>query len=421
MPEIDSNKLIAKLDTIPEDKRKPYLDELKSKGYTWKKSTPENSQSNDSSEPDLKQILTGTGFSPLGTMGGAGLNVLEGAARAGRYIGGKVDQAAQYLSDKLGKPGAALGAIGSTLSDVVLPRTKLQAALAAVSAAAGTKSPDIAEESKATGLAKNLKTGLEVKKPNFMEKLGGQAVSSTTAVPERYTSAVMANPDILKTAETPAEVGLDYKKVFDKYGIDFNSDFVKEITGKRYIPDEKQSAQSYKIIDDLLTKYENVPPEQIPPNEAFLGRSVAASLKRSDRYAKNQTFTSVVNGAQNFFDTALEKNNMPEFKQLGQRYFRAVAKEAFDSFLPRNKNMSPNAIRSMIALKMGADAAGKAMSGKIPEAIGGAVQAAAMSPMLVASGISGASDLANVAPLIKSSVPLSVAALRRKRQEEDNQ
>ena len=39
MPEIDRERLAAKLATIPEQDKEPYLLALKAKGYTWKTSS----------------------------------------------------------------------------------------------------------------------------------------------------------------------------------------------------------------------------------------------------------------------------------------------------------------------------------------------------------------------------------------------
>jgi hypothetical protein len=39
MPEITREKLSAKLDTIPEQDREPYVQALKSQGYTWRAAT----------------------------------------------------------------------------------------------------------------------------------------------------------------------------------------------------------------------------------------------------------------------------------------------------------------------------------------------------------------------------------------------
>jgi hypothetical protein len=43
MPEIDRDRLVAKLDAIPEADREPYLSGLKARGYTWKSKVDQSS------------------------------------------------------------------------------------------------------------------------------------------------------------------------------------------------------------------------------------------------------------------------------------------------------------------------------------------------------------------------------------------
>lgn len=334
----------------------------------------------------------------------SGNPVFEAIGRAGNSVNNGIQNATGFLADKAGRylPGPIAGAaaaaltVPASLSQLLIPR---DAEAAGTGALLGRMDPEAAMSVAPRGGAMmspgaipevaGAKLAGGVVQPNTLQKIGGSVVTATTAIPERYTSAVMADPSILTTAETPAQVGKDYQAVFDKLGINYDSDFVKEISGKRYIPSENQASQGYKIVDDLLTKAEGMKPGEMAPSEAFMGRSVAASLKRSNQYAVNPTFKSVVDGAQHFFDNELEQSGFPEVKALGQRYFKAVAREHFESFLPQNKNLSPNALRSLVMLKLGGDALGQVAKGNWAGAAAKGLQSASMSPMVVGGAIRG--------------------------------
>lgn len=113
MPEIDREKLKAKLDTIPEGDREPYLQALKAKGYTWKSNTPEQPKP----KADSLFMQAVKSLKPVPMIAGAGLGAEEGAAMGaplgpvgvgagalgGAFIGGVSGYAASKAAEQASK------------------------------------------------------------------------------------------------------------------------------------------------------------------------------------------------------------------------------------------------------------------------------------------------------------------------------
>lgn len=308
-------------------------------------------------------------------------------AAVGKFANKGNQELAGLMAEKGGVPGAVAGTVLGTASEFLLPQTEEGAGLSALSGLAGAPASGANPN---RGISAAGPATPKVVRPGPIDKATGAAISVGTAIPVRYTSAVIADPTIL-SAETPgmAQVSKEYQQVFQRLGIKFDSDLMKRLTNKRYFPGENQVGELNTIIDDTLTKVENWKPGMTPldPAELFAGRSAAAAAKRSNMYATNKSFRNFIDGAQQSLDDALENHGLPEIKALSTRYFRAVAKEQFEHIIPQNKNMSPNALRGLLIGKLLTDAGSELLAGNPGQAALAAVKAGLMSPVVVGGAI----------------------------------
>jgi hypothetical protein len=406
---------------------------------------PLNDAAKQEAYSNLSDLVFGNNMAPSMTAGGIGMNALEGIARGGRM-------GASGMHDLGGLVGPKTQKVADVVSGGLLPQNKLAAGMS-LYGAAGEVGGGPNKFSKATGVETDPEffhdsSKLErtkVVQPNGLEKLGGTVATATTGIPERYTQAVMADPSILDEA-TPGtkEVGKMYSKAFAKGGVKVNSAELEKLVGDPFPPKtdteygklkdivlsvrdrmntaqqlraqasglqnkldaftkaastgpgtavtQEQAAQISEITDQIAKLQDKADKVMPSDGQIFMGRSAAAKLGKVTG-PDAAGFKSVARGLQDMFDKHLENTSIPELKGLSAKYFRAVAKEYFEPLLPQNKNLSPNALRSLMVLKQGANAVGNVAQGNYGEALGNVVQGAAMSPYMVAGAIKTAQGL----------------------------
>lgn len=391
MPEIDRNKLSAKLDTIPQQDREPYLQALKAKGYTWKTNQPPAAPQQPPSaiaQAFQKAVGALTPTNEFKQMLNASppARALQGIADIGKFAQSGYEQAGQLIG-KTGIPGAqTVGKLLPAATDLILPQSKAQVAMLPVMAAgemasALSKTPQAIEQAATKAV-----------RPGPIAKGMGALMSITTAIPTRYTSAVAKDASILAdTAPTIEQVGKEYTALFDKLGMQYPSALLKKVTSRGYFPGENETGKLTALIEDANKKLEA---GKLDPAGAFLARSAAAAIQRGNAAAKNMSLAKYAGEAKNAMDNYLEQNGIPEIRELSTKYFRAVAKEYFQPLFPQNKNMSPNAIRSLIALKKAVvDPVSHIAQGQPLQAAGSALQGLAMSPLIVGGAVKTAGNL----------------------------
>lgn len=313
---------------------------------------------------------------------------LDAMSKAGQYIEPKIQQAAGYVAEKTGAlgeiasqagypisgaaiKGAGIGAAGTvgTLAQAAIPKDRLSAAATILGA--------IPEEAAAEAA---------YKVPSKAQRAVAEIAGTQSGVKPQHLAAVIANPEIMSDA-TPSmrEVGKEYQEVFKRLGIKFDTRQYQEITKMRYAPNETQTSKFTNILSDAMDKLEkagepiaggkNV--EYLAPSEAFIARS--AGKKALDGplspQAKKQVAADVAS-----LDTFLENHGIPEIKELGQKYFRAAAKESLESIVPRNKQGNPAVVRSLLMAHYGKEALSALSEGKPAKAAIAAGSGAIMSP-----------------------------------------
>lgn len=173
-------------------------------------------------------------------------------------------------------------------------------------------------------------------------KLGAQLIRTTSGVPEKYGAAVLENPEILSKAPTMLGAREIYKAaVKDAGGM---TKFLHGETGK-LIPSDKS------VIDLVNEAGPKLVAGTLGLEEAVASRQAVSFLLRKARYGNPdmRAMQSVLIGFKDELDEFVEVG-LPGFRQANRGYFEANAKEAFQSWLPQNKNLSPNVLRSLGAL-----------------------------------------------------------------------
>lgn len=340
------------------------------------------------------------------------MRALDAGAMAGKYVRGKANDLAGYVAEKGGqygypKTGAAIGTAIGTVADATMPTDRLSTAATLVGIAPGE-----AAEAKA---AYNI--------PTKAQRVIGEIAGTQSGVKPAHLAAVIANPEIMSDA-TPSmrEVGKEYQAAFKSLGMKFDAAQYQEITGMRYAPNDTQTSKLSGILGDAATKLET-DPSTLSPSEAFLARS--AGKKALDGpispAAKKQMAADVA-----ALDTYLENNGVPEIKALGQKYFRAAAKESLENIIPRNKQGNPAVVRSLLMAHYGKEALSALAEGKPVKAAIAAGSGAMMSPKVQGSLIpflaGKTSPLAERAAVIGAGqTPAALRALQQSRDENGQQ
>lgn len=120
--EITREKLSAKLDTIPEADREPYVQALKAQGYTWKSnSTPDSNRQS----ADLWEAQPGGVWNALTTKNldnASKLDPLAQAARLGQFANKGNQDLAGIIAEKSGQSEAARSSQKGDAYEVPLPK-----------------------------------------------------------------------------------------------------------------------------------------------------------------------------------------------------------------------------------------------------------------------------------------------------------
>lgn len=392
----------AKVDPKPEPEQPKYSDK-KLDGLVG--GGPSNDTAKAEAAGPMKDLILGDKLASNMTMGGMGLNALEGVARIGRKA-----------KEGLGMMGALVGPkteramnIGS---DFLLPQNKLSAAaLGLGEAASADKALDVG-----TALAKSR---VRVIQPNKLERVAGGGISVTTRVPERFSSAVVADTSILDKTVTPSvkEVSQEMGQFFQAKGTKINSEAMNELFDQDFIPSDNQVSKLQKIVKTVRTKLEagyKGPP--VTDEELVFAERAANAMSRSTQAAQNRSIMSVAKGNQKLFLDQLDKAGFTELPELKAKYFRALAQDAFQEFLPRNKTGGPNALSGLLMAKQGVEGVEHLIQGSVGKAVGSAIKGAVFSPLLVGNALKGASKLSVKAlPAAKSVTMATLNQLNKKK------
>lgn len=188
------------------------------------------------------------------------------------------------------------------------------------------------------GLIGGAGKGIEALRPR-LTKLGAQMLRVLGGTPEKYGEAVLKDPSILTRAETRLAAGETYKAAIGDLG--GMREVLQGKSGKLLPP-----AQS--VIDLVNDAAPKLADKTISLQEALAAKQAASHLLNLAKYGNPEQMANkaALVGFKNELDDLLERG-LPGFAKANRGYFEANAKAAFDSLMPLNKNMSPNALRGL--------------------------------------------------------------------------
>ena len=227
-----------------------------------------------------------------------------------------------------------------------------------------------------------------------------QVMRGLAGIPQRTAQEVLDNPEILSKALPVKEAGELFGKVIEQSGLKYGPEAVEQITGETISSGgaiNKIINETFKKIKSLegynTIKGKRVYLEDMPENaefvkqlaqEASAARYGLSQMLRAAKFGdpKLKASERVLSQKLETLDDWLEPR-IPGFAEARHDYHLAKIKEEFNSLFPRNKNLSPDALRMMLA-------AGGATTALAAGAPGALVGVAAMSPKAWEYGIRGA-------------------------------
>lgn len=223
-------------------------------------------------------------------------------------------------------------------------------------------------------------------------KTAAQVVRVATGVPEREASAVLANPKILSRAKSVGEAGEAYQKALESsksVKLASSGEGSRVAFGKTMLSPEA-----------TLNKYDELLPK-IQSGELDLQSALALRQTASHHLgkAKGDWYDAPMREVLDATDKYLEKG-LEGFPEAVKGYREAKIAEEFGSWLPLNKNLSPNVLRTAGALAYAGQ--GAARGDIIPS-----VMAAGVSPKVWGYGIQAG---AAATPAIKAGANVGARA-----------
>jgi len=225
-------------------------------------------------------------------------------------------------------------------------------------------------------------------------RLGAQLLKSGPGVPEKYGQAFIENPNIVANAPTQKEINAGYRAFEEANGL--ISPRVARAKSGNLI---QKTGKAEELINDVYTRLANG--EQVAKQELYEASQSARFLKDQARFGDPNQLSNLsnINEAKSLIDDSLE-SVASGYRELRANVFARKTADQFSSFLPLNKNQSPNVLRT---LGVGSAAIGSAIATANPLLL---APLAAISPKLSGLAIRGAHGLAG-------SVKIPLEALAR--------
>lgn len=228
-----------------------------------------------------------------------------------------------------------------------------------------------------------------------LKKLAVQILRVGPAIPEQAGKQIVNDPTILSRALPIEEAKTVFGNWVKKMGYKYDVDAVAEIFKGKITPSsEAVDKIKFKVLDQI-DDIENLEPYQ---KRELIQKALAVRTKLSDKIqgllknpekaSETRYHTIEFNKIDDFLDKSL-----PGFDKAKQTYNEAMLADAFKSWLPLNKNLSPNVLRSWSAL-------GLATHGISEGNILPSMMLPAVSPRMAGYAIKGATGLSNLGSAI---------------------
>lgn len=221
-----------------------------------------------------------------------------------------------------------------------------------------------------------------------LRKVGTQVLRATAGVPEREGAAVFRDPSILGRAGTVEEAAKAYKA--GTGGLSGGVEQSRALFRKSYLNPE----QAANAFDEFW-----------PMREAMTTEEMLTLRQRMSKAASETTYKQgelkrVLLGNIDEIDKHLE-GVLPDWSGGKQAYREAKVAEQFKSWLPLNRNLSPNVLRTWTAasaagygLAQGAPAMAAALPLISPKVWGYGIRAASAGAPVAAQGLDALTRIA---------------------------
>lgn len=173
-----------------------------------------------------------------------------------------------------------------------------------------------------------------------MIKFGANLIKGTSGVPEKYGKAVLSDPAILTEAPTMDAAKKLYAEAIGS--LKGAAEYLKDKTGKIVM----KGGNAEELVNEVGARLAN---GEVPPLQEVLAARQANQFLLDMAKMGNPEQKANLRNLLKFRDEAdaILESGLPGFKDASKAYFQANAREAFNSILPLNKNMSGNALRIM--------------------------------------------------------------------------
>lgn len=194
------------------------------------------------------------------------------------------------------------------------------------------------------GGARFVGKAIQLAKTPTARKFIAQLVKATSVVPERTVLEVLKNPKILSGTETTANALKNYVRSLSagKEKVISASEFIAK---RKKVPIPKD-ADFEKLLGESLEKLRA---GTATPQDALNAHQSITRILGSREFRKTADLREILATKEEILN--LLDQTFPKFKKANRRVREAYIREEFNSFLPLNKNLSPNALRSLIAMR----------------------------------------------------------------------
>ena len=178
----------------------------------------------------------------------------------------------------------------------------------------------------------------------IVNKLGAQVMRVGAGIPEKAGEMAMRNPSVLLDAPSKAAAKAGYTTFEANTGLKG----LDELAGARAKP--WSAGELYEFALQTANKIKSG--AQIPPQELYTASQAQNQLSRLAKFgnpdAAAMLGSNSLQEAGQLADDALQLVH-PEYAGLRTNYAQAKTAGEFSSWLPLNKNQSPNVLRSALA------------------------------------------------------------------------
>lgn len=170
-------------------------------------------------------------------------------------------------------------------------------------------------------------------------KLAAQGMRVMTGVPEREGLAVLKDPSILSRAKSVEQAGKEYGE--STLGLKGGAEGARQAFGKSHLTADAAADK----FDEILPKIKD---ETLDLQTAFSLRQTTMD-KLSDLPYNEKSMKRLLGQNVDTLDAYIEAR-LPEWSGARQAFRESKIAEEFGSWLPLNKNLSPNVLRTTAAI-----------------------------------------------------------------------